>query len=200
LEQLKKEIREKCAPEEMQAPEQIAARFKGLLLKDCFKDCAISIDGKEFKAHRLVIAAGSPVLSEMLEENPEAIELELQNIDAGIFEILLDFMYGNLNSDGLDDISILKDLLHAAHKLEMEDFKTIAVTKMLEMVNVENAADMLILATKFEAEGLKLRAFDEIKKIFVDEKIKDDAINDPEGLKNLIELRKKYKEEAKKFT
>jgi len=200
LNEFKQEIREKCTPKAVTSMnKRLITQFKGLFLLDSFKDCTISIGDNNFKAHRLVLAAKSPVLRKMLTENPDANELQLENVNADIFEILTGAMYGELKTDDFDDATILQELLHATNKLEIIELKMIVRETLLEKVDSDNAADLLILATKCNEKALKSKAFEEIKNYLNDKKIKDSAINDPEGLKELMEIRQMYEEKAEKF-
>jgi len=188
LDQLNQIIREKCASKIVPlTTKDFAINLKAMMVSDSLKDCTIRIDGEEFKAHRLVLAAGSPVLRKMFEENPDANELQLENIPADIFKIVLEVLYDEGLEDEVDDPLTLKELLSAAFKLEMDLLKNFVAEKLCLVVDSENAAEMLMLATKCNSQILKLKAFDEVKRIFTEKKLKDDAINDPTTLVDLVE-------------
>ena len=76
-----------------------------------------NFDGKDFKAHRAVLAASSDMLNVMLlgqwaDSNDEVIEL--YGVDRNSFEHLLNFMYkGSVAVDKLDDV--LNLLLSSEH-------------------------------------------------------------------------------------
>ena len=64
--------------------------FKNFSLSE---DFTIKIDEKEFKVHKLILAARSPTIAEMIENNLDANELNLVDLSVEIFEKILEFIY-----------------------------------------------------------------------------------------------------------
>jgi len=102
------------------APEHaatLAAGFQRLRESGQLCDVTVWVDGKDFKAHRAVLAASSDMLNVMLlgqwaDSNDEVIKL--YGVDRNSFEHLLNFMYkGSVVVDKLDDI--LNLLLSSEH-------------------------------------------------------------------------------------
>ena len=59
------------------------------------KDIKITIKSREFKVHKFLLAARSPQLAELLQNNPEVENLHLVDIPIEIFEQILNFIYTN---------------------------------------------------------------------------------------------------------
>ena len=95
----------------------LAAGFQRLRESGQLCDVTVRVDGKDFKAHRAVLAASSDMLNVMLlgqwaDSNDEVIEL--YGVDRNSFEHLLNFMYkGSVAVDKLDDV--LNLLLSSEH-------------------------------------------------------------------------------------
>lgn len=95
----------------------LAAGFQQLRENEQLCDVTIRVDGKDFKAHRAVLAASSEMLNVMLlgqwsDSNDKVIEL--YGVDQNSFSLLLDFMYkGSVAVDKLDDM--LNLLLSSEH-------------------------------------------------------------------------------------
>ena len=65
-----------------------------LLSNPLFADVIFSIDGKEFKAHKNILAARSPVFKRMLQDDSKKkARIDLVNVDPVVFEALLNFIY-----------------------------------------------------------------------------------------------------------
>jgi len=141
LDQMKKKIVQ-TAPSSNNI--QFADNIKAVLSSGMFKDCTINIEGEKFRAHRFILAAGSPVLMKIFEEYHEINEVKFENISPDIFQIILDVLYGESMPAYVEDAHILNELLSAAHKLKMKKLKSFVTTKLLSKVDCESVTDLMI--------------------------------------------------------
>ena len=163
---------------------------------DSFKDFHIQINDQKFPVHKILLAARSPTLAEILKKNPDVENLNLVDIPVDIFEKILHFLYTDEfpNNKGIN----LLDLFAAAGKLKIESLKDLAATMIIAMIKTENALDILKLSSKYEHEELKLAAFKKIKEKYPKIDFNDDWIKDVDTVINIIEAYKMKEEAIKK--
>ena len=83
--------------------EQLIERLDTLRNNERFCDVIVEVKGKEFKAHKAVLAAASPFFltlleSNMRESNEHLIKVELEEATASIMEDVLKYVYtGNVS-------------------------------------------------------------------------------------------------------
>lgn len=172
---------------EMDKAKDIFNDITKILEVDAFKDFTIKIDDEEFKVHRIILAARSSVLADLMQNNPDAGNLNLVDISIDIFKILLDFIYKNKLPDVTENfIAIFK----AAGKLNIIQLLKHAEHHLIEQINAENAYEFLKLSNLYEAPDLKLTAFNELKKVFSTKKLSEDWADQPAKLQELIDARK----------
>lgn len=148
-----------------------------------FTDFTIKIDKNLFKVHKLMLAARSPTLAEMIRNNPEADELILEDIEVEVFKIILEFIYEDKSPVKYDERS--EKVFAAAGKLKLESLKNQVGNILATSVTSENSLEILKLASKHNHEKLKKKAFEEFKKIFPDKNLKNELMNDLEKLEQL---------------
>jgi len=171
---------------------------------ETFKDFQIQINDQEFSVHKFLLAARSPTLAEILRNNPGVENLNLVDISAGIFTIILKYLY-------TDELPIEKgtnflDLYVAAGKLKIEGLKNLAAQKIIDSMKTQNALDVLKLSNKYEHEELRLKAFKKLGKNYpkIDFKAEwskdvDKMIKVIEAFKMKEEMIRKAEEEFKKL-
>ena len=83
--------------------EKLFERLNALRRQKTFCDVTVAVKGKEFKAHKVVLAAASPFFlslweSHMLESNEQLIEIKLEEATASVMEEVLQYIYtGNVS-------------------------------------------------------------------------------------------------------
>ena len=90
--------------------------YAALLENGKFSDITIVVDGKEFKAHKNILASRSPVFAFMFEKNfkkPDS-RMIIKDVSAAEFKEMLRFMY-TFKTDALDRMA--KGLRAAAEKV-----------------------------------------------------------------------------------
>ncbi|KAL7013169.1 hypothetical protein ACKWTF_015231 [Chironomus riparius] len=170
--------------------------IKSFIQKDeIFKDFRVQISEQEFAVHKILLAARSPTLAEVLRKNSDVQNLNLVDISVEIFEKILKFLY-NDELPGADWTDFL-GLFSAAGRLQIQELKDYAAQKVIKIVGSENALEVLNLSNKYEHDGLMQKAFQEIKKKYPESKFKDELISSREKVEKFIEFLKKIEEAEK---
>lgn len=163
-----------------------------LLVNENFKDITIKVHNEEIKLHKFLLAARSPTFADFFTENPHAVELNFCDVSIEAFKILIDFIYNNRLPQDDDDCEVNSmELFQMGGRMKVEKLKNFAAAKLMHEINPENAFEILTIANKHEHEGLKLSAFEEIKKMFPGRKIREELANQPEMVKVLIDAKNK---------
>lgn len=132
-----------------------------------FTDCCFFVKGKEFKAHKSVLAARSPVFNAMFEHEMEEYtknRVEINDLDPEVFKEMMRFVYTG-KAPNLDKMA--DNLLAAADKYALGRLKVMCEEALCSGLSVENVADTLILADLHGAEQLKAQAIDFINRCSV---------------------------------
>ena len=123
-------------------------RFASLLQDQSFVDVTFCVKGVNVKAHSVVVAAGSPVLSAMFQHDFEENRTRTVVIDdtkAQVFLQLLQYLYtGTASEMEKEDITV--DLLVAADKYGVESLKEECAMLIGRNLKTENIINILILA------------------------------------------------------
>ncbi|XP_011877875.1 PREDICTED: speckle-type POZ protein A-like [Vollenhovia emeryi] len=145
---------------EFQVPECQALDNLGLLLEnEKFCDVTLTVFYTEFRAHKAIIAAQSPVFSAMFEHMEESKKnhVIITDVSAKVLREVLRFIYtgkvANLNV-------MARDLLDAADKYALKRLKLLCEKALYNTLTRENAADMLILADLYCSDQLKSKVLD----------------------------------------
>ncbi|XP_065203947.1 speckle-type POZ protein B-like [Planococcus citri] len=131
--------------------ENIAPFFENQTLTDVI----LSVNGKEYPAHKVVLAARSPVFCAMFTHSTKESELnrvEIEDIHEAVVEGMLKYIYTG-KCDGSDELA--EGLLAAADKYDLRGLKIICAKKLIRGLSVENATNVLILADIHHYEDLK---------------------------------------------
>ena len=171
--------------------------FKKYIQNENLKDFKVTIDDQEFSVHRFLLIARSPTLAEILKNNPEVETLNLVDISVEIFEKVLKFLYTDELPENAN--TNFMHLFAAAGKLKIQKLKDFAADNLNVQVDSENALEILNLSQKYDCEGLKSKAFAEITKKYPKIDFKDEWIEDPEKLQNIIEMLRKQEEARREF-
>ncbi|XP_012476189.1 BTB/POZ and MATH domain-containing protein 2 [Gossypium raimondii] len=148
-------------------PSRIGHHFGQLLKTGKGTDVSFEVDGEVFYAHKLVLAARSPVFRAQLfgpmkEQNTKQIKVE--DIEAPVFKALLHFMYWDSLPDmqeltGLDSkwVTTLmsQHLLAAADRYGLERLRLLCESNLCEDVAINTVATTLALAEQHHCFQLK---------------------------------------------
>ncbi|XP_068729479.1 kelch-like protein 3 [Montipora capricornis] len=132
--------------------QELIYRLDALRRKENFFDVTVSVKDKEFKAHKLVLAAASPfflslLVSDMREGKEQFIRIELEEATGSVMEDVLKYIYtGN--------VAITKEtaynLVAAADYLLLPGLKTLACDVLEENITIENCIFNYYFADKYQ--------------------------------------------------
>ena len=167
--------------------QQLTERLNTLRGNESFCDVTVAVKGKEFKAHKVVLAAASPFFlslleSNMRENNEQLIRIELKEATASVMEDVLKYIYtGN--------VSITEESAHnlivTADFLVLPGLKTLACDFLKEIVTTENCVFNYYFADKYHCVELKEKCQQVINLTFSIVMETDDFLN--LDVKQLIE-------------
>lgn len=127
--------------------------LKAALACEELKDVTFLFGKQEIKAHKVVLAARSPVFRKMFATNmkeSKSNEVVISDISYDTFEEMLFFIYsGKVTSDFP---TLVMDLFAASHKYQVEDLKKLCETEISENLSEENARDVLVFADIYDCD------------------------------------------------
>ena len=125
-------------------------------------DVTLIVEGVEFPAHKVILAASSPYFQAMFassfKEKNESKQ-EIYGIDHETFRIILNYIYTGQKLDiNEHNEHKLESLLEAACFLQLNYLKVVCVQNLQVKMNVENFQDIRELAIKFNCKDLVKKA------------------------------------------
>jgi BTB/POZ domain len=130
-------------------------------------DVTFRVKDKEFKSHKIVLAAASPVLEAMFQEGAKEHRdnYVIEDIESEVFEVFLRYFYtGQVDKLG----GMVSDLLALAERYDVQPLKEICVQHMAENISVDNAIDVLTTAVRYSVVQAKSSAMDFIRQNLLD--------------------------------
>ena len=120
-----------------------------------FTDCCLVVADREFRAHKAILAARSPVFRAMFEHDMEESRtnrIEIRDLKPEVFKAMMDFIYTGKEPvlHGMADA-----VLAAADKYGLERLKVMCESALCRDLSVENAAHTLFLADLHSTGQLK---------------------------------------------
>ncbi|XP_002735147.1 speckle-type POZ protein-like [Saccoglossus kowalevskii] len=165
---------------QLKVPECRLADDLGILWeKSSFSDVTLSVSGREYQAHKAILAARSPVFNAMFEHEMEEKKLnrvEITDVDHEVLREMLRFIYTG-KAPNLEKMA--DDLLSAADKYALERLKVMCEEALCTNLSVENVCDVLVLADLHSADQLKGVAIDFINSHAMD-------VMDTSGWKSMV--------------
>ena len=159
--------------------EQLIERLDTLRNNERFCDVIVEVKGKQFKAHKAVLAAVSPFFltlleSNMRESNEHLIKIELEEATASIIEDVLKYIYtGN--------VSVTEESAHnvvaTADYLLLPGLKTLACDFLKDILATENCVFNYYFAEKYRCVSLKEKCLELIMSNFSAVMDTDDFLN-----------------------
>ncbi|CAO1432572.1 unnamed protein product [Diamesa tonsa] len=124
--------------------------LNALMLDSTHSDFTIIVESNEFKVHKSMLSARSPVFMKMFESNmKEAADnkVEINDVDPDVFEQLLIFIYSGKIPVNLDLYAM--ELFVAADKYKIEDLKDLSEKHISLNVTMDNAMAVFNLANHY---------------------------------------------------
>ncbi|CAO1428971.1 unnamed protein product [Diamesa hyperborea] len=170
--------------------------FGKLFLDSTHSDFTIIVAAKEFKVHKSVMSARSPVFMKMFESNmKEAADnkVEIIDVDPDVFQHLLIFIYCGKIPINLDLCAM--DLFVAADKYGIKDLRNECENHISQNISNDNAMAVYKLATLYSCnDDLKQMSFQIIKKKLHETSIVDklETTIHYSSLEQLLEIKKTF--------
>lgn len=132
-----------------------------LSTNESLSDVTLLVGDRKFKAHKVILMARNAVFAsmftcDMLEKATN--EVMIEDIEPDIFKELLGFVYCGRIGSGELGFEEMVALLKAADKYSMDDLKLVCATNICKYLDVNKAADILILADQYRLDDLKKRS------------------------------------------
>ncbi|OXU18998.1 hypothetical protein TSAR_004972 [Trichomalopsis sarcophagae] len=117
-----------------------------IYLKQLFADVTLLVDGKEFLAHKAILAGRSPLFADFFINNPTKTEFELDDIDCDVMEEVLRYLYSGKVL--VNNFVMAIKIFEAANVYMFCDYNLERVCEALLIAEIDasNAADLLIFA------------------------------------------------------
>ena len=161
-------VSEPMTADHSQHRQQLTDRLEILRNNERFCDVIVEVKGKEFKAHKAVLAASSPFFltlleSNMRESNEHLIKIELEEATASIMEDVLKYVYtGN--------VSVTEESAHnliaTADYLFLPGLKSLACDFLKGILVTENCVFNYYFAERYQCKNLKEECRELIKSNF----------------------------------
>ena len=135
--------------------DNIRKDVKSLYQDVSFADVTITCGGKEFRAHKVILASQSPVFKKMFEidmKERRSGVIEVPDITPAVISDLLAYLYTG-TAPHVDTLA--RELLNAANKYELPRFLSICETTLVSKITADSVLEMLILAELHQAKTLR---------------------------------------------
>lgn len=143
---------------------RLSADLSSIFENQDFSDVIISAKGKEFHAHKAILAARSPMFKGMFSHDMRESKqnrVEVTDIEPDVLEEMLRFIYTG-KSPNLDKMA--EDLISAANKYQLDRLKVMCEEALCSDLSIESAAHVLMLADMYNANQLKAYTIEYINK------------------------------------
>ncbi|GJN25573.1 hypothetical protein PR202_gb13418 [Eleusine coracana subsp. coracana] len=149
-------------------PPDMHCHFGAILESRLGTDVTFMVSGEQFTAHRIVLAARSPVFMAELfgpMKEKDATVVQIDDMEARVFRALLHFIYTDSlpQIDDEDKVVMAQHLLVAADKYNMERLKWICADILSKYIDTSLVATTLVLAEQHGCHGLKETCFEFLK-------------------------------------
>ncbi|TVU20710.1 hypothetical protein EJB05_30302, partial [Eragrostis curvula] len=139
-------------------PSDLHCDLGDLLTKGTGTDVEIRVRGEKFVAHRLLLAARSPVFKEQLLITNV---VEIEDVEPQVFKSLVEFIYTDACPASDDEFAMAQSLLVAADKYKIQRLKLICEDILLRSyIDTTSVSNLLALAEKHNCPALKEACFD----------------------------------------
>ncbi|XP_026410294.1 BTB/POZ and MATH domain-containing protein 3-like [Papaver somniferum] len=148
-------------------PSNMIQNVKGLLESEVGSDVTFHIGSEEFRAHKSILAARSPVFKAMffgLVGNPDMKTVVIEEFDPFAFKAMLLFLYSDELPEAhelsdLDSVctstTLMQHMLAAADRFDLARLKLMCEAKLYEDIAANTVADTLSLAERYQCQELK---------------------------------------------
>jgi hypothetical protein len=147
--------------------------------KGSFSDFVIITDGpEEFHVHKTVLGLRSSAFKEMFENNSDQNELKIESLEANSVEEFLRYIYTGEIAEKLNT----KEVFALAARFKVETLKRKCEKKILDELDQSNAFKVFNLGQRYSSDEMKIKACEEIKKMFPHIDLPDNMMDQPEEI------------------
>ncbi|ONK67712.1 uncharacterized protein A4U43_C05F2940 [Asparagus officinalis] len=148
-------------------PSDLGHCLEGLLKSGMGSDIIFEVDDETFKAHKLILAARSPVFKAQffgLIGDPDIDKIVVQDVEPPVFKAMLLFMYSDVFPDFhemTESVSmstatnLVQHLLAAADQYGLERLKLLCEAKLCKQVTSDTVVSTIALAEQYHCSHLK---------------------------------------------
>ncbi|XP_065203936.1 speckle-type POZ protein B-like [Planococcus citri] len=140
--------------------QQLSENFSSALENHDFSDFTLSLRGKDFPVHKVVLASRSNYFDKMFKSGMVENELnrvEITDVTEDVMVEMLKFIY----TGKCENVNKLADgLLAAADKYDLDELKMICVESISKSLSVDNAPNILVLSDLYRVSKLKSKVID----------------------------------------
>lgn len=139
---------------------------KRILNESKYSDFTVIVQGTEFKVHKNILAAASPVFDRLFTAKlieTRTNECIVKDIEPVIFKYLLEFIYCGELPENLHEENITRKLFNVAHYYQIGELVELCKQEEHLKLSLENAEEMYKWAFTYELEELKMDAWKIIK-------------------------------------
>lgn len=139
--------------------------------------------GKEFKVHKLILAAQSPEFDKMFSSDTADEAKTFKNIKSlseESFESFLNFFYTGRMDPAVDSV----EAFELASEFEVASLKAASIEKILAELNEDNALAIFNLGKQHASKELTQSAFKTLQEVYPD--LVDALIDDANGLNEIV--------------
>ena len=135
--------------------EMLSENFRELYDRGKYTDVIIQVKDREFKVHKAILAARSPVFDamfthELAESNSRWLE-PIEDCEPAVFDEFLFFVYtGRIQLSNENACS----LFYIAYKYQISELKEECVSFLQKTMTIDTICDIICLSTKYEEEEL----------------------------------------------
>lgn len=152
----------------IQVPKSDIGLHFGMLLDNMEgSDVVFNVAGEKFHAHKLVLAARSPVFRSVFDkQDGDAHEIDVSDMEPKVFKAMLHFIYrdalvedelvefSSISESSVSD-SLIAKLLAASDKYDLGRLRRICESHLCKDISVNSVGRTLALADRFHATELK---------------------------------------------
>ncbi|KAK1685513.1 hypothetical protein QYE76_046361 [Lolium multiflorum] len=145
------------------SPLELPGRLERMLGDGTGADVTFRVHSREFRAHRSILAAQSPLFhaqffGPMMEKDMPRVEVI--DVDPTIFGMLLHYIYTDSlppsqGEGGQFNVSVMQHLLVAADKYGVDRLRLMCEEQLCDMINMDMVKTMLALANQHSCKQLK---------------------------------------------
>jgi speckle-type POZ protein len=127
--------------------DKLIAQLEGLFENMKFSDITVNVRGREFQAHKSILAIRSAFFAVMFEHPTKenlTNRIEVEDVEPAVFNEILRFLYtGKVSESAMDKMSAR--ILAVADKYLLDELKMECETQLIHRMSAENCLELLLI-------------------------------------------------------